>query len=91
MAFGFPEAGCPSHSKKSELTDLAHMGTNPVDLVVNLIFLFLPLSTSSKWSDTHVAHLTLVLGQIFAMCSNVDYLFIHDARTIQVARRYRQH
>ncbi|KAH9035133.1 hypothetical protein EDB83DRAFT_2318820 [Lactarius deliciosus] len=35
------------------------------------------LSTSFDWSDTHVAHLALIISQIFAMCSNLEYLAVN--------------
>ncbi|KAH8987521.1 hypothetical protein EDB86DRAFT_2949939, partial [Lactarius hatsudake] len=35
------------------------------------------LSTTFEWSDTHVAHLALIISQIFAMCSNLEYLAIN--------------
>ena len=34
------------------------------------------LSTSHEWLGTHVAHVAHVVGQIFAMFSNVGYLYI---------------
>ncbi|KAH9013486.1 hypothetical protein EDB85DRAFT_2219201 [Lactarius pseudohatsudake] len=54
-----------------------NLRVDPYRLHTDGVLTHFGLSTTFEWSDTHVAHLALIISQIFAMCSNLEYLAVN--------------